>query len=179
MGKYEVTQREWTDIMGDNPATGYGVGDLYPVYNVSWYSVLRYCNLRSLAEGLVPAYTINGSTNPANWGATPIDFDPIWDAAICNWTANGYRLPTEAEWEYAARGASNTPDYLYAGSNDVDAVAWYYADGSADGNKPIGGKAPIALGLFDMSGNANELCWDWAALTPMLPWKSHRSLNRH
>lgn len=161
MGRTEITQKEWQDIMGSNPATGYGVGDTYPVYNVSWYSVIKYCNLRSLAEGLMPAYTIASSTNPNNWGAVPADFNPAWDNAICNWNANGYRLPTEAEWEYAARGATSTPDYVYAGANEINLVAWYYENSPA-GNKPVSGKAPNALGIYDMSGNANEMCWDWA-----------------
>jgi len=161
IGKTEVTQKEWQDIMGINPAMGYGVGDLYPVYNVSWYSVLKYCNLRSLAEGLMPVYSISGSTNPTSWGETPLSFDTTWDNVICNWSANGYRLPTEAEWEYAARGATSTPDYLYAGSNEINPVAWYYTN-SPEGNKIVAGKAPNALGLYDMSGNANEMCWDWA-----------------
>ncbi len=161
MGKYEVTQAEWTKIMGNNPASGYGVGDNHPVYNVSWYAVLKYCNLRSMGEGLTPVYTISGSTDPANWGNVPTSDDKTWNAAICNWSANGYRLPTEAEWEYAARGATNKPDYLYSGSDDINAVAWYSDNNRPNGSKPVGRKAPNGLGLYDMSGNVWELCWDW------------------
>lgn len=161
MGKYQVTQAEYTAIMGSNPATGYGVGDNYPVYRVSWYSAIKYCNLRSMAEGLMPVYSISGSTNPANWGAVPTSNNGIWNAAICNFNANGYRLPTEAEWEYAARGASNTLDYIYSGSDNVDDVAWYSGNNLPSGTKPVGSKAPNALGLYDMSGNLHEWCWDW------------------
>lgn len=167
MGKYEVTQSEYAQYMQPSISwsNNYGLGDNYPAYNVSWYAILKYCNLRSMAEGLTPAYSISGSTDPANWGNVPTSNNTSWNAAICNWSANGYRLPTEAEWEYAARGATNTPDYLFSGSDDINAVAWYEGnnttDGYPSGTKPVGAKASNGLGLYDMSGNVIEWCWDW------------------
>jgi formylglycine-generating enzyme required for sulfatase activity len=164
IGKYEVTQAEYAQYMqpGFSWTSNYGLGDNYPAYYVSWYAILKYCNLRSMAEGLTPVYTISGSTNPANWGNVPTSISSAtWNAAICNWGANGYRLPTEAEWEYAARGATNTPDYLYSGSDYVGTVAWYNGNNTPNGSKPVGTKAPNGLGLYDMSGNLWEWCWDW------------------
>lgn len=160
MSKHEVTQSEWAQYM-PVATYNYGAGDNYPVYYISWYMIIKYCNLRSMAEGLTPCYTINNSTNPSDWGSIPVETSSVWDSVICNWSNNGYRLPTEAEWEYAARGGIHYTDYYYfSGSDNINDVCWYYYNNTPYGSKPVETKLPNQLGIFDMSGNLFEWCWD-------------------
>ncbi|MCP4550122.1 MAG: SUMF1/EgtB/PvdO family nonheme iron enzyme [bacterium] len=158
----EVTQAEWTALVGSNPSTY--VGDDLPVHNITWLQAINYCNLLSASEGMDAVYTVVGSDA---------------SGVSCDFEANGWRLPTEAEWEYFCRAGATTAlcngeitivEPLQEDPN-LAAVGWYDWNTSdlPDPDQtaallqpqPVGGKAPNALGLYDMHGNVREMCWDW------------------
>jgi uncharacterized repeat protein (TIGR02543 family) len=142
IGKYEVTQLQYAQVMGSNPAYLYGVGDSFPVYNVSWFDAVDFCNELSGIDGLEQVYMVSGNEITADY------------------SKNGWRLPTEAEWEYAAYGNASSYNYEYSGSNNASTVAWYDSN-SGSMTHAIGTKKPNEFGIYDMSGNVEEWCWDW------------------
>lgn len=173
MSRYAVTQELFESIMGKRKFSQ--EGELLPVFDISYIDALIFCNKLSIKHGLNPCYSYNNSTDVADWRDIE---NSIYDAVYCNMYQNGYRLPMEEEWEFAARGGKpNEPawNYAFAGiknqnplielkaDKDLDSVAWYALNSEGKVHE-VGLKQPNGLGLYDMCGNVQQMCWNYTRI---------------
>ena len=157
--QHEVTQAEYYAVTGKDPSlrdrgTTKVDASKYPVENVSWYDAIVYCNLLSIKEGLTPCYTIKDSVKPADWGDVPTSSDDDWNLVSVNLYAGGYRLLTEAEWEYVATTGMDSTTKAY------DDLVLYYSN-SKNRTQTVTNRLVDGLGICNILGNVSEWCFDW------------------
>lgn len=180
MSEHEVTRDAFAKIMGFDPTSEFESGSKnVPVQNVSWYMAIVFCNKLSILEGLEPVYLVEGIdfASLSRDGIPTADAKP-WYTVQANWSASGYRLPTEMEWMWAAMGAASgstapvnidgfrKPFSGSTGKNDVGGYAWYGGKGGYK-THAVRTRKPNELGIYDLSGNVNEWCWDWDSTYPV------------
>ncbi|MCL2411288.1 MAG: SUMF1/EgtB/PvdO family nonheme iron enzyme [Treponema sp.] len=188
MGRFPITREQWTTVMTGNDngitvphpswssvaanteesAAGFNI-NRRPATHVNWYDVIVFANRLSELSGLTPAYEMpntwpnptSWSTNPNTWGAVPTNSNERWNNVRVITGSTGYRLPTEAQWEFAAKGGNTADRYTFSGSNNAGAVAWHTGN-SGSSPRMVGLLAANGLGIHDMSGNVLEWVWDWS-----------------
>jgi len=184
IGRYPVTQQQFNEVMGGNPSFAtlaerslqFGETDALqrPVERVRWYDAIVFANRLSMrTAGVDPAYELPNqwpdptewSSNPADWGQIPTSNNARWNAVRVRPGSNGYRLPTEAQWEFAAKAGGSAGAFRFSGSNVLADVGWTRSNSGSNavgrGPRQVGLLTANALGIHDMSGNLWEWVWDW------------------
>jgi sulfatase modifying factor 1 len=162
LGKFPVTVEEWNWVQKWALANHFDIqvgvhgAPQNPAAGISWYDCVLWCNAKSVLEGLDPAYKLKDGKDFYVIGEFKDDGE---ESLVLLPDADGYRLPSQAEWEWAARGGSNSQHYTFAGSNTLHEVGWYLETSNGSPHC-VGEKMPNELGLHDMSGNVLEWCWD-------------------
>ncbi len=193
LSECEITGEQFAQVMGTDPSDlkYRSVESNNPVQNINWYHAIAFCNKLSILENLKPVYSIEGvDFSNITYNDVPRDENQKWNEVTATWSNNGYRLPTEMEWKWAAMGCKNEISKPYSGSDNPELVGEYvvygyyeYANARSAGStrtacsKSVGSRRPNELGLYDMCGNIEEWVWDWYSDYPEEDLKNYTGKN--